>query len=79
MEANEIKQKLHEFIDKIDSTKAAAIYTLFEDQIEQYSIPYSEQFKAELDRRLSAYYNEGKTVSGEEMRERLSAAKSKRA
>lgn len=31
---NEIREKLHQFIDSIEDKKAAAIYTLFEDEIE---------------------------------------------
>jgi hypothetical protein len=34
METKDIRQKLHEFIDTIEDKKAAAIYTLLEDEID---------------------------------------------
>lgn len=34
METTSIRQKLHQFIDAIEDTKAEAIYTLFEDEID---------------------------------------------
>jgi len=79
MQPNTIKQKLHEFIDRIDAQKAAAMYTLFENEIELGSLPYSEQFKAILDQRVAAYYKTGNTVSSEEMNQRIASSKTKRA
>jgi hypothetical protein len=35
MEALNIREKLHHFIDTIEDKKAEAIYTLFEDEIEK--------------------------------------------
>lgn len=35
METTDIRYKLHKFIDIIEDKKAKAIYTLFEDEIEQ--------------------------------------------
>lgn len=34
METATIRRRLHEFIDKIEDKRAAAIYTLFEDEID---------------------------------------------
>ncbi len=34
MHTSTIRQKLHQFIDTIEDNKAAAIYTLFEDEID---------------------------------------------
>ena len=66
METINIRQKLHHFIDTIEEKKAQAIYTLFEDEIEQDEWEYTDEFKAELDRRYDYYKNGGNMVSGTE-------------
>ncbi|HXL58509.1 MAG TPA: hypothetical protein VN958_19740, partial [Chitinophagaceae bacterium] len=59
-------QKLHKFIDAIEDKKAEAIYTLFEEEIEQDEWEYTDEFKAELDRRYEYYKNGGKMISAAE-------------
>jgi hypothetical protein len=71
-----LREKLHKFIDSIEEKKVKAIYTLFENEIEQ-GVEYSEEFKAELDKRVEYYRNGGKTVSATEMKKRLKAIRSK--
>lgn len=71
-----LREKLHKFIDSIEEKKVKAIYTLFENEIEQ-EVEYSEEFKAELDKRVEYYRNGGKTVSPIEMKKRLKAIRSK--
>jgi predicted transcriptional regulator len=71
-----LRDKLHKFIDSIEEKKVKAIYTLFENEIEQ-EVEYSDEFKAELDERLEYYKNGGKTVSPTEMKKRLKAIRSK--
>lgn len=71
METIGIRQKLHQFIDTIEDKKAEAIYTLFEDEIEQDEWEYSEDFKAELDKRYEYYQNGGKMVTAEEVDEQI--------
>ena len=66
METINIRQKLHHFIDTIEEKKAQAIYTLFEDEIEQDEWEYTDEFKAELDRRYDYYKNGGSMVSAAE-------------
>ena len=63
METINIRQKLHHFIDTIEEKKAQAIYTLFEDEIEQDEWEYTDEFKAELDRRYDYYKNGGNMLS----------------
>ncbi|MEO8415638.1 MAG: hypothetical protein ABI472_18390 [Ginsengibacter sp.] len=66
METINIRRKLHLFIDKIEDKKAAAIYTLFEDEIEQDEWEYTEEFKAELDKRYEYYQSGGKMINAAE-------------
>jgi hypothetical protein len=67
METEEIRQKLYYFIATIEDKKAQAIYTLFEEEIEQDELEYSVEFKAELDKRLEYYKNGGRMISSEEV------------
>lgn len=71
-----LRQKLHKFIDSIEEKKVKAIYTLFEQEIEQ-EVEYSDEFKAELDKRLEYYRKGGKMVSPTEMKKRLKAIRTK--
>jgi hypothetical protein len=45
METTGIREKLHQFIDTIEDKKAEAIYTLFEDEIEQNEWEYTKTLK----------------------------------
>ena len=61
-----IRQKLHRFIETAEEKKVKAIYTLFEDEITQDEWEYTDEFKAELDRRFSYYKHGGKMVSAKD-------------
>ena len=71
MEIEEIRQKLHQFIDTIEDKKAEAMYALFENDIEEDDSEYTDEFKAELDRRYDYYKNGGKMISAEEANEQI--------
>ena len=71
MDTANIRQKLHQFIDKIEDKKAEAIYTLFEEEIEMEEWEYTNAFKAELDRRYQYYQEGGKMISAEEANEQI--------
>jgi len=72
-----LREKLHKFIDSIEEKKVKAIYTLFENEIEQSEVDYSDEFKAELDKRIEYYHKGGKTVSPTEIKKRLKAIRQK--
>jgi len=76
MNTTGIREKLHHFIDRIEDKKAAAIYTLFEENIKEEE-GYSDEFKAELDRRYTEYKKDGKVVSRETMDKRIKKILSK--
>ena len=73
MQTMNVRQKLHLFIDTIEDKKAEAIYTLFEDEIEQDKWEYTEDFKAELDKRYEYYQSGGKMINAAEADEQISA------
>ncbi len=66
MTTGAIRKKLAEYMQVADDKKVKAIYALFEDEIEQEEIEYSEEFKKELDRRYDYYKNGGKMLSAAE-------------
>jgi plasmid stabilization system protein ParE len=68
MPTTDIRQKLHHFIDSIEDKRIKAIYTLFENEIEQEGFEYTDAFKAELDKRYAYYKNGGKMVSAADKR-----------
>ncbi len=49
METLNIRQKLHQFIDSIEEKKAEAIYTLFEEEINQSEGMSIGQYNKELE------------------------------
>jgi hypothetical protein len=61
-----IRKKLAEYMQVADDKKVKAIYALFEDEIEQEEIEYTDEFKTELDRRYEYYKNGDKMISAAE-------------
>ena len=72
-----MKEKLHRFIETVEEKRMKAIYTLFEKEIEEEEWEYTDEFKAELDRRYEHYINGGKMVSAEEAKGRINAIATK--
>jgi hypothetical protein len=73
-----IKQQLHDYLEIADDKKLKAIYTMVEDEIKETQVEYSDEFKADLERRVAYYLNGGKMVSANEMSKRLQAKRNKR-
>lgn len=61
-----IRKKLAEYMQVADDKKVKAIYALFEDEIEQEEIEYTDKFKTELDDRYAYYKNGGKMISAQD-------------
>lgn len=73
MRTSAIRQKLHQFIDSVEEKKVKAIYVLFEDEIAQEDMEYTDEFKKELDQRHAYYKNGGKMVSAAEAGKQVKA------
>ncbi len=71
METKNIREKLHKFIDTVEDKKAAAIYTIFEEEIKQDEFEYTDEFKAELDQRYEYYKNGRKMISADETEQQI--------
>lgn len=61
-----IRQKLHEFIDKIEEKKVKAIYTLFEEEINQGERISIAQYNKEIDE-AEAEFENGEYITHEAM------------
>lgn len=62
-----IRKKLVDYMKVADDKKIKAMYALLEDDIEQEEMEYSDDFKAELDKRYTHYKNGGKMISATEV------------
>ena len=67
-----IRQKLHSYLEVADDKKVKAIYAIMENEIEESSVEYSDDFKAELDRRYAEYKSgKSKIVTAQESKRRI--------
>lgn len=67
-----IRQKLHSYLEVADAKKVKAIYAIMENEIEESSVAYTDDFKAELGRRYTDYKNgKSKIVTAQESKRRL--------
>jgi len=48
MEMETIRQKLHRFIDTIDDKRVQALYVLFEDEIKQENLEYTDEIQSRV-------------------------------
>jgi hypothetical protein len=67
-----IRQQLHNYLEVADDKKIKAFYTMMEAEIKDSAVEYTEQFKAELDKRYSDYKS-GKTkmITATESKKRI--------
>jgi hypothetical protein len=66
-----IRQKLHQFIETAEEKKVKAMYALLENEIAQDEWEYTDEFKADLDRRFSYYKSGGKMVSAKDANKQI--------
>ena len=66
-----IRQKLANYIQVANDKKVKAVYALLEDDIEQEELEYTDEFKAELNKRYAYYKNGGKMVSAVEANKQI--------
>lgn len=78
MDTIAIRDELHQYLDFADDRKLKAIYVMLEDAIKEAKVEYTEEYKAELDRRVEYYLNGGQMVTSGEMNNRLLKIREKR-
>lgn len=72
MNTTTIRQQLHHFLEVATDKKINAIYTIFENDIQENDVDYSDELKNELDERQAAYKNgSAKVISAKESQERI--------
>ena len=71
MATSTIRKRLYHFIETAEEKKVQAIYTIFEDEINQDTWEYTDEFKAELDSRFEYYKSGGKMVTSQEADEEI--------
>jgi hypothetical protein len=71
MTTTAIRKRLHQFIETAAEKKLKAIYTIFEDDILKDEDKYTDEFKAELDKRHNYYKAGGKMVSAAQSDKRI--------
>ena len=72
MTTTAIRKQLHSYLEVAEDKKIKAIYTMMEEEIKESAVEYTDEFKAELDKRYSEYKTgKAKTISAEESRKRI--------
>lgn len=66
-----MRKKLHDYLDTAADKKIKAIYTMVEDELAEEKEDYTDEFKAELDRRYEEYLKDGITISKAEVDKRI--------
>lgn len=78
MDTAAIRRQLHGYLEVADDKKINAIYTMVEEEIKETLVDYSPEFITELNERVDHYLNGNKTISPEEMNNRLQYLRKKR-
>ena len=72
MTTTAIRKQLHSYLEVAEDKKIKAIYTMMEEEIKESAVEYTDEFKAELDKRYSEYKTgKAKMISAEESRKRI--------
>ena len=72
MSTANIRQQLQNYLEVADDKKVKAIYTMMEDEIKEANIAYSDELKAELDKRYASYKSgKSKIISAKESKKRI--------
>jgi putative addiction module component (TIGR02574 family) len=67
-----IRKKLVNYMQVADDKKVKAMYALFEDDIEQEGLEYTDELKTELDKRYADYKSgKAKMITAEESKKRI--------
>lgn len=67
-----LRQQLHQYVETADDKKIKAIYTIVQDEIGKSEVEYSEELKADLDRRYASYKkNPSSAITAAESKKRI--------
>jgi putative addiction module component (TIGR02574 family) len=67
-----IRQQLHNYLEVAEDKKVKAIYTMMEEEIKESAVDYTDEFKAELDKRYADYKSgKAKMITAEESKKRI--------
>lgn len=78
MDTIAIRGQLHQYLELADDRKLKAIYVMLKDAIKGLKAEYTEEDKAELDKRVEYYLNGGQMITPDEMNARLLRIRQKR-
>lgn len=78
MDTAAIRRQLHGYLEVAEDKKINAIYTMVEEEIKETLVDYSPEFITELNERVDHYLKGNKTISSEEMNNRLQSLRKKR-
>lgn len=62
MNAIEMREKLHSFIESVEDKRMKIIYSLFENEINTQTWEYTDQYKKELESRYRFFIDGGKMI-----------------
>jgi putative addiction module component (TIGR02574 family) len=72
MNTTAIRQQLHNYLEVAEDKKIKAIYTMMEEEIKESAVDYTDEFKAELDRRYKDYKSgKANMIIAEESKKRI--------
>lgn len=72
MNTTAIRQKLHNYLEVAKDKKVKAIYIMMEEEIKESAVGYTDEFKAELDKRHADYKSgKAKMITAEESKKRI--------
>jgi Putative addiction module component len=67
-----IRQQLHNYLEVADDKKIKAFYTMMEAEIKESAVEYTNELKAELDKRYADYKSgKAKMVTAAESKRRI--------
>lgn len=78
MDTITMREQLHQYLEVAGDEKLQAIYVMLENAIKELKVEYSEEYKAELDRRVEYYLNGGQMITPVEINNRLLTIREKR-
>jgi putative addiction module component (TIGR02574 family) len=72
MDTTTIRQQLHNYLEVADDKKVKAIYVMMEEEIKESAVLYTDEFKAELDKRYADYKSgKAKMITASESKKRI--------